>query len=544
MSKYALIVGVNEYQVGSGVTGLDYAVADALGLAATLREICGFKEITFLAGPSPGSAGNGTRENIINQLARFAGILQEGDLFLLALFMHGSWERVDDEWRQYFIPYDAHADYPSSYLEQKTLQHELEKLKAKQRVIVLDTCRIRRSGTRDLGSSEPDDAARNLLLGVKKETGTSTFVVSACGQGQQAYEVPDFGHGAFTHYLIEAIRNVDAKPGKGISGWRHGALECRYLAKEVGRAVKDKTNGTQTPSFAETGEPIVLATGPSLYRDRDKGRVDTAKPKVSWTAFFRLPRAEQITPPALMALVVAAALFLARFDGAARQDPYCPSSGPKGINVVLIDVRGDIAASEKQQINVLLENRAFRVHKDNLLQLRHLDGRKSEEPPLFSECRPNDVASDFSSGEKSPRLIWLAKYRTKIQEALETIRKVDKSAASPIMETIKEIAESRLASFENGAQVPGGQTDLTLTIVSDLVQDTAIYSQREGITPFQEFRSISAYFPLHTNLNNTDVRVYYLRDTANADLDPHAHLQFWSDWFQDANARSFLRVIP
>ena len=75
-----------------------------------------------------------------------------------------------------------------------------------------------------------------------------------------------------------------------------------------------------------------------------------------------------------------------------------------------------------------------------------------------------------------------------------------------------------------------------LVIVSDMLQNTAGFSQYHGVEPFDTFRQSPYYIKVRTSLSKVEVTLFYLRRSTSGNLQGRRHIEFWENYFKDAGA--------
>ncbi|MBT3270097.1 caspase family protein [Candidatus Poribacteria bacterium] len=184
--RSAIVIGVDDYAPPFGA--LRYAGDDAKAMKEVLQD-AGFM-VTLM---TPDSLLQPTRQNIVDQLEWHASM---ADLDMLTVYLSGHGEDVDGE--GYFVPMDATEPLASNALGVGALFDILSQAKAKRRFVMVDACRV---------------APKQAFVSSLARQGSETDIVfTACDEGQYAPEVPELGHGLFTHFLLTGLRD-DA--GKG-----------------------------------------------------------------------------------------------------------------------------------------------------------------------------------------------------------------------------------------------------------------------------------------------------------------------------------------
>jgi formylglycine-generating enzyme required for sulfatase activity len=256
MKKYALLVGVEEYEPGSGLSPLKYAGNDALAVGRVLRESCGFDTVRVLADRD--GQGLPTSGNILNELEAASLHLGEDDLFFFLFAGHGIEEKLDNSCRSYLMPRNANLKWGDGLLEMSRFRKSLSAIRSRQRLILLDCCRNDpEAGKGDRDNLMGSNLSRDLVLASTREGGDRkvTILMTACRSGQRAYEWDTEKHGVFSFYLKE-----------GLSGaaWENGILDARRLCAHVEErlaAWSRQTGKEQLPDFQqlESAGGITLA---------------------------------------------------------------------------------------------------------------------------------------------------------------------------------------------------------------------------------------------------------------------------------------------
>jgi uncharacterized caspase-like protein len=162
----------------------------------------------------------------------------------------------------YFLSYDADpGNKLLTLLSDSVLRDVLVRLPG-QVLLFLDTCRAGSLLGTGLASTDQD---LRRLVDVRQFVNLMTFshngvvVFSATQSGELSQESPDWGHGAFTKALLDALGG--AADGNGDGDITTSELEG-YLASTVRRM----TGGAQTPVAAKPGGVPDLVVAPGVRR--------------------------------------------------------------------------------------------------------------------------------------------------------------------------------------------------------------------------------------------------------------------------------------
>lgn len=126
----ALIIGINEY-VDPNITDLLTAEADARAMDEVLKKDYGFTTTLILNEKA-------TKGNIYRALRKLAEEGREDDSVLIYYGGHGDLDKIyNDGW---WIPADAKAGEPMSYLDNVQVQKAMRSMKARHVLLISDSC--------------------------------------------------------------------------------------------------------------------------------------------------------------------------------------------------------------------------------------------------------------------------------------------------------------------------------------------------------------------------------------------------------------------
>lgn len=210
---WAVVVGVGRYE-DPAIPRLRYTVPDAEAISQTLVNVAGLKHehVMLLTDKTERKP---TLRNIRWALGTFLSRSASKDDTVLIFFAgHGAPE-IDprgierDGFAKYLIPSDADADdLYSSALPMDELETIFSRIEAERIVAFLDTCYSGAAGGRTFGSrktraGQVDDEFIERLARSKGRA-----IITASRSTEVSLELPELGHGVFTHYLIEGLRGA------------------------------------------------------------------------------------------------------------------------------------------------------------------------------------------------------------------------------------------------------------------------------------------------------------------------------------------------
>lgn len=210
---WAVVVGVGRYD-DSSIPRLRYTVPDAEAIFQTLVSVAGLKREHVLL-LTDKTERKPTLRNIRWALGTFLSRSASKDDTVLIFFAgHGAPE-IDprgterDGFAKYLIPSDADADdLYSSAFPMDELETIFSRIEAERIVAFLDTCYSGAAGGRTFGSrktraGQVDDEFIERLARSKGRA-----IITASRATEVSLELPELGHGVFTHYLIEGLRGA------------------------------------------------------------------------------------------------------------------------------------------------------------------------------------------------------------------------------------------------------------------------------------------------------------------------------------------------
>ena len=212
----------------------------------------------------------------------------------------------------------------------------------------------------------------------------------------------------------------------------------------------------------------------------------------------------------------------------------CPVNGPQGITVVLVDTSDDLPDTSRREVLGELDDMITTLPPYYKLDIRVLDIAGTRSRSLFSKCNPGDGAglSEWTDNPRIARLRWIEDFRKPAAEAVKSSVASAKTASSPIMAAIQDIA---IDQFSSAASQNARKT---FYVISDMIEYTRDYNQypRAGDLSFQRYKQSGAYLKYRTDLHGATVIIRYVtRQTGGQPLlDGTKHMEFWKSWIEDS----------
>ena len=212
---YALVIGNEQYQ---RLPKLETAVRDAQGVADLLKSKYGF-EVTLLL--------NASRYEILSQLEKLRAKLTERDNLLVYYAGHGELDRIN--FRGNWLPIDAEPDSRANWISNIAITDILNAMKAKEVLVVADSCYSGAMTRSSLAQFEGDLAgpARATWLKAVSTARSRTFMSS--GGLRPVLDSGGGNHSVFAKVFLDVLdANQDIVEGQRI--YREVAARVAYAA--------------------------------------------------------------------------------------------------------------------------------------------------------------------------------------------------------------------------------------------------------------------------------------------------------------------------
>jgi predicted nucleic acid-binding Zn-ribbon protein len=201
---HALVIGNNRY-TDAGFAPLQSAVEDATAVAAVLRERYGHQTRLLL---------NASRLDILSALAELRGSLKPEDNLLVYYAGHG--ELGADGREGFWIPVDARAGQPQTWVANRMISDLLEQMPAQRVMVVADSCYAGALADSALPSFAASEPGMGYGEWVRELADSKARMVLTSGGLQP---VPDRGSGRHS-YFARAFLNVLQDNNRLIEGAR------------------------------------------------------------------------------------------------------------------------------------------------------------------------------------------------------------------------------------------------------------------------------------------------------------------------------------
>ncbi|MBW2589750.1 MAG: caspase family protein [Deltaproteobacteria bacterium] len=229
-NAYAIVIGVEKYR--QKLPKADFADNDARIMAEYLTKVMGYPEENIVTLINDRAAKSDLEKYFEKWLSN--NVEKESTVFV---YYSGHGAPNPNTGDAYLVPYDGDP----SFIEQtgyslKRLYHNLNKLPAKEIIVVLDSCF---SGAG--GRSVIAKGARPLVMNMDKQVFHSDriAILSASASNQISSTYEEKGHGLFTYFFLKGIKNGNSELG----------TIYNYLKPQVERIARKTYNNEQTPGL-------------------------------------------------------------------------------------------------------------------------------------------------------------------------------------------------------------------------------------------------------------------------------------------------------
>jgi uncharacterized caspase-like protein len=235
-NTYAIVIGIESYR--QKLPKADYATADAKIISEYLTKTMGYPEENVITLINDRALKSDMEKYFDRWLSN--NVEENGRVFI---YYSGHGAPNAKSGNAYLVPYDgdptfiAETGYPIA-----RLYESLGKLKAKEIIVVLDSCFSGGGGRSVLARG-----AKPLVISINTPNISKNIAVMTASSGDQissAYE--EKGHGLFTYFLLKGIKN------EGVTR-PDGSIKMDdlfgYIKPQVERIARKQYNNEQTPQL-------------------------------------------------------------------------------------------------------------------------------------------------------------------------------------------------------------------------------------------------------------------------------------------------------
>lgn len=244
----ALVIGISKYREKM-IPEVKYAARDAEVVARYLENVGGIARTNIKVLTDDKATKSDLEAQLSDWLPRRA--TSQSTVFIYYAG-HGAPGAQGAE--AFIVPYEGHPDYPSQLYSLQKMYDALNKLKAREVVVMLDSCF---SGAK--GRSITGEGTRPLVISLENPVLAKgkVMVIAASSGAQVSSDYDKARHGLFTYYLLRGMRGEASKDTEG--NVNLGGL-YEFVKKNVSETASLELNRDQTPVMlpSETAAPEKL----------------------------------------------------------------------------------------------------------------------------------------------------------------------------------------------------------------------------------------------------------------------------------------------
>lgn len=231
----ALIIGISRYRE-KAIPEVKYAARDAEVVARYLENVGGIPRTNIKVLTDEKATKSDLEAHISDWIPRRT---TENSTVFIYYAGHGT---PGPQGREAFVvPYEGRPDYPSQLYPLQKMYDALNKLSAREVVVMLDSCF---SGAK--GRSITGEGTRPVSISIENPVlaGGKIVVIAASSGSQVSSDYDKVKHGLFTYYLLRGMRGEASRDREGTVDL--GGL-YEFVKKNVAETASLEMNRDQTP---------------------------------------------------------------------------------------------------------------------------------------------------------------------------------------------------------------------------------------------------------------------------------------------------------
>ena len=268
MKRRGIFVGPQHYHM---LGDLKYTRDDARATSQAFQKFCGFEPGSITLMTCQAEGGLNAHSTYIEQALDNLRLEQREQTQPLELLVFGFWGHgfAPQPGQRYLCGVETmESNLAATAVSLELVQAKLKQIPAKNTLILLDCCQNRPAGRSTAADpmttgerSAQDSMARDIQAARAKQFPSlepTVAILSACSEGEKAYEWDERRHGVFTAHFLDGLR-------RGKTGI---AELAQFTRQQVNLTTRNLYHQPQTPRLKLEGGDIRLVTS-------------TAKPAVS-----------------------------------------------------------------------------------------------------------------------------------------------------------------------------------------------------------------------------------------------------------------------
>lgn len=218
----------------------------------------------------------------------------------------------------------------------------------------------------------------------------------------------------------------------------------------------------------------------------------------------------------------------------------CPTSGPLGHNVLLIDKTDPFNLPQKAAFDLLVTNLVTQETPPGYLLSIYVlgDDFKAQTKPLVELCNPGDAKghSELTENTKQLNRQYKDRFLKPVFDQSTALLNIPTAQESPILEMLQMVNINSLQRHN----VSGPKQ---LIVLSDLLQNSKQISMYKSVPSFESFDLTSYAQKTKSSFSGIDVKVHLLQNAPA--LQKQNLLDFWKNYFKNSGAASYeLVALP
>lgn len=218
---------------------------------------------------------------------------------------------------------------------------------------------------------------------------------------------------------------------------------------------------------------------------------------------------------------------------AEAMDPatWCNRAGPSEVHLILLDASDPLDGVQAETARAKVID-AIRLAPEgarvDIYVADRGDGSLGE--PLFTRCNPGapgalDAAiADVVKKKRDYEQGYLAA----VEETMAKVLQAEALKTSPIIESLRSAATKSFSRLGEGVPV-------RITLVSDMVQNSAVLRQRGATDDFAAFKKSAGWSRSLVDLHHAQIDIVYVTRANYRDIQSNRHINWWSQYFDEMN---------
>lgn len=206
----------------------------------------------------------------------------------------------------------------------------------------------------------------------------------------------------------------------------------------------------------------------------------------------------------------------------------CPKKGPYLVHVLLFDQSDPISPQQALAVRQKIDAIKDSAKPGYRFDIYSFEGdAKNVLTPILSICSPGrkEDANELYQNPDRFRKRYEEKFSPALDKVVSQLLEQSKRPNSPIVESLKA------ASLSSFGPIRSEATKLRVTMISDMIQNTAAYSHLKTDPNFQQLSKSAAWPTLRPDLKGAEVDIVYLlrpeAKRAGATVQNQGHQLFW-----------------